>query len=149
MYRGLFLAGYRPSSITILLLLALCPGCSSKSDELKRYAISGNVTFDDQPVPRGEITFMPDITRGNSGPGSSGLIESGKFEIPASRGIVGGAYRVEMNGYHAPTQVTASSENPDTGRPMFEGFQVTVEFPAQQTIHDFSVPSNIQKLSKQ
>jgi acetyl esterase/lipase len=70
--------------------------------ERQRVAISGMAMVDGQPLPRGIVTFIPIDSAGppaipayvfNTGP------VRGQFEVPASRGLVPGKYRVEIHEY--------------------------------------------------
>lgn len=76
----------------LLLLLLLAAGCGG--DASGRYAISGTVTLDGQPVTTGAIAVIP--AQGTDGPTSGGSIEDGEYSIPASKGPTAGRYRVEI-----------------------------------------------------
>lgn len=63
-----------------LLLLLLASGCTS-GDGAARYQVSGKVTFQGQPVERGEITFDTGAGQVNSSQLGSG--GSYSLELPA------------------------------------------------------------------
>jgi hypothetical protein len=65
-----------------LLLLAIAPlGCGGSGPET--YPVSGTVTFDGQPVPDGDILFVPADGKGLPDPGK---IENGEFSFDAKPG---------------------------------------------------------------
>ena len=124
--------------LTTLLLFVTSLGCSSGNGEIERYAIDGTVTYEGQPVPYGTISLIPDADQGNSGPGSTGIIEEGKFQIPANRGIVGGPYRATINGQKTrPEQV---GEGPPNAEVLFEQYEVSIKLPAESTTQAFEIP---------
>src|SRR5260370_40886952 len=45
----------------------LLVGCGG-ADGNKLFRVSGSVTFAGQPVPAGQVSFLPDASRGNGGP---------------------------------------------------------------------------------
>lgn len=75
-----------------LLLLILALGCGG--DSSGRYALSGTVTLDGEPVPTGAIAIVP--APGTDAPTSGGSIQAGEYFIPASEGPTAGRYRVEI-----------------------------------------------------
>ena len=56
--------------------LVLVIGCGYKPDLPDMAPVSGTVTFDGNPLPRGIVQFVPDISKGNSGPTASAEISS-------------------------------------------------------------------------
>jgi hypothetical protein len=74
------------------LALTAAPGCGRSGPE--RFAIGGAVTLDGQPLPDGSIDFTPDES--TPGPTVSGIIEFGRYEIPADRGPIAGSYSVSI-----------------------------------------------------
>lgn len=59
----------------------LCGGCGSKP--IDKYMVSGTVTFDGQPIPKGYLVLRPsDESKAADG----GEIVDGHFEFPASAG---------------------------------------------------------------
>jgi len=86
----------RQKEALILVLLAGV-GCGPSSNTVH---VSGQVTFDGEPVEQGEITFRP--VQGTEGPATGGVIKKGRYEVPANVGPQrGGAYRVEIIGLKA------------------------------------------------
>jgi hypothetical protein len=75
------------------LLLLLVAGCSKESGPA-RFGVSGDVTFDNQPIESGAISFIP--VEGTAGPVAGGRIDDGKYQIEPADGPVPGKYRVEI-----------------------------------------------------
>ena len=80
----------------VFALVVLAPiGCEAPvEDKLPREAISGTVTFDGQPLQKGTIRFDP---TGQGATASGGMVEDGRFDIPADEGPVPGKYKVLIN----------------------------------------------------
>lgn len=121
-----------------LLALAMSPGCWSPSNEIVRYAIDGEVTFNGQPIPVGEIVFEPDFAQGNRGPASSATILKSQFSIPARRGVIGGPYIVRIKGYGPPPRGNNLDEN--AGNELFPEHLISMEIPARSSSQKFHVP---------
>jgi uncharacterized protein (DUF2141 family) len=72
----------------VTLLAAGCGGGASTA--------SGTVTFDGTPIDNGAITFVPE-TPAKDQPKVSEKIYDGKYTIDATRGLLPGKYKVEIN----------------------------------------------------
>ena len=71
-------------------------GCSDRTDDLPRLAISGTVTLDGKPLERGTIRFEPKPA--NRQPVQAfGPIEGGGFAIPSAVGPTPGSYAVVIS----------------------------------------------------
>ena len=68
------------------------PGCAGGDDELARQAISGKVTLDGLPLPKGQIVFDPATSA--TGTRTGGPIVDGTYQLTKSDGPVPGAYNV-------------------------------------------------------
>src|SRR5262245_47986221 len=77
---------------------ALVGGCGRKYKGEKRYAVSGKVTVDGQPMEHGLISFLPQA----EGIVSGGPISSGAYAIPEEKGPNAGKYQVKIN-WNKPT----------------------------------------------
>lgn len=84
--------------LPLTLILFLFAGCSGKEYEgPKRYAVSGKVTFDGEPVDGGIISFIPateqppDKQRTSGGP-----IVGGEYALAEGQGLNEGEYQVEV-----------------------------------------------------
>jgi hypothetical protein len=86
------------ASLAIFLGAVAIAGCGRDQDKL--YDVSGTVTYDGQPVPKGLIFFDPDVTKGGTGPQGLANIWNGKFNTAdKGKGVRGGAYVVRVNGF--------------------------------------------------
>ena len=72
----------------IVAALGMCLGCGSN-----RTTIEGAVTFDEQPVEQGSITFEP---ASGAGPSAGGTIHSGRYKIDAE-GVAPGEMIVRIS----------------------------------------------------
>ncbi|WP_437203537.1 hypothetical protein [Planctomicrobium sp. SH664] len=118
--------------------LLLQAGCGD-SGAPKRYALSGNVTFNGQPVPAGEIRFSPNSERGNQGPGTFAKIEKGRYSTPPNRGTIGGAMIVKIFGFDG-IPYNDRGEIVESGNPLFRPYVVEVDLPQDVAEYDFDVP---------
>jgi hypothetical protein len=113
-----------------LFAATLLAGCSGgQSDRLR---ISGEATFDGQPIPYGEVQFTPDGAKQNSGPQGIATIKDGKYDTSASegKGFAGGHTVVRVIGLSGPG-----------GKPLCD-FEYRVELPRTDTTHDVQVPKS-------
>lgn len=115
-------------------LAVLSAGCGGV-DGPPRYQVTGEVRYQGKPVPAGEIVFRPDTEKGNDGPGSVARIADGRYQTDSGRGVVGGAYIVEIVGFDG----IPSPESLD-GAVLFPPQTETVEFPSTESTHDFDLP---------
>ncbi|NQV26494.1 MAG: hypothetical protein HQ518_19225 [Rhodopirellula sp.] len=122
---------------SVLILAALAPlfllvisGCGGSVDEGRtRFNISGTVTYDGKPVPKGTIYFNP--AEGNVGPQGFAAIVNGKYNTSSEgKGTVGGHH-------------TARIEGTDTaGLPIFVPQFEDIDLPKTATTHSFEVPAS-------
>jgi hypothetical protein len=124
------------------LLILVVAGCGG-SDGPVRYQISGTVTYGGQPVPKGFITITPDTSQGNDGPGGGAPIENGSYRTETSKGIVGGPHHVKIVGYDGIATSMEGEQLPD-GQSLFTPYQTTVDFPKQDSKHNFDIPKSAQ-----
>jgi hypothetical protein len=125
------------SSISCQALLVfgslVCAGCGGPV----RYHVSGQVTYDGQPLPAGVLYLDPDVTRRNDGPQGYAIIKDGSYSTSAAggRGVVGGAYVARIEGFDG----RPGQELP-LGKPLFTDFRQSLDLPAADVRQDFSVP---------
>jgi hypothetical protein len=111
------------------------------------------VNFDGKPVPNGRIQFMPDSSKGNSGPPGYAQIKDGKFDTSAEggKGHVGGPMIVSISG-NDNSESGASPDETDPKAPepksnvLFPNYQETFELPKETTTQDFNVPAEAGKV---
>jgi hypothetical protein len=72
--------GYLVAALLVAGTLSSSAGCGGG---VPRYDVSGTVSFDGQPVERGEVSLIPDDP---AQPPEGGLIESGRFRFQATAG---------------------------------------------------------------
>lgn len=78
--------------ITLVLTSLHLAGCAPGTGG--RVEVSGQVTFDGQPIENGSIALVPlDLAQGKS---VGGTISGGTYLIPAAQGPLPGKYRVEI-----------------------------------------------------
>lgn len=121
-------------------LLILASGCGASQDGPVRYQINGTVTYDDKPVPNGFVSFAPDGTQGNKGPGGGAPIDQGRFKTEANRGTVGGPHVVKIVGYDG-VSVSVEGEQLAHGKPLFPPYETTIDFPKKDGPIEFKVPN--------
>ena len=93
-------------------LLAAAPllfaGCGGPH-EIPRVAVTGTVTVDGTPLPKGKIVFTP--AEGNASLIATAQVVGGRFEAPESFGPIPGMQRVEItstdDGGYAPDDEAA------------------------------------------
>lgn len=115
-------------------------GCGSEPEGPKRYAISGTVTYDGKPVPKGFITFSPDSSKANQGPGSGATIENGKYETEDGKGVIGGPYVVEIRGSDGVPYKEEGEDVPG-GKQLFPKYEVKVDIAKEDSDElNFEIP---------
>ncbi|MEW4564983.1 hypothetical protein AB1K70_20830 [Bremerella sp. JC770] len=124
----------RPISIAVAVSLLFClaaAGCSSGDSNVH---LTGHVTYDGQPVPRGTITFSPDTRQGNAGHGSKAIITNGTYTTRESFGLVGGPHVIRIEGFDG----IAHGDNLD-GRLLFRPHEESYDLPMESGEYDFEI----------
>ncbi|MDB5340208.1 MAG: hypothetical protein JWN70_5827 [Planctomycetaceae bacterium] len=85
-------------SVSIAVLFVV--GCGGT--ESKRIGVSGNVTYNGEPIEDGEISFFPEP--GTEAPPSSALIEDGKYSIAPRWELIPGTYQIRVLSYKVSLQ---------------------------------------------
>ncbi|MFI4873935.1 MAG: hypothetical protein ACIALR_01265 [Blastopirellula sp. JB062] len=124
---------------TLLIATCFLVGCSTNTDGIMRYELSGDVTFQGKPVVNGQITLEPDAQQGNKGPASTAVIKDGKYQVERPRGLVGGAYVARLTGYGAPVEGGGADVN--YGPPLFENLEMRFKAPTENSTHSFDIPA--------
>ena len=99
-------------------------------------------------MPWGCITFLPDGTKGNSGPATLAPIVNGAYQTKAGEGTIGGPHVVLIDAFEAVT-LSPGGKGADGhpapkqrfGKPLFEQVRVQVNLPRQAATHDFALPA--------
>lgn len=126
-------------SLIAVLSVCLIGGCGSTPEGPPRFQVSGSVTYDGKPVPKGFITFEPDSAAGNKGPGGGAPIVNGKYKTYADKGVVGGPHLVKIVGYDG-VSASVEGEQLADGKPLFSTYETKFDFPKQNGTRDFTVP---------
>ena len=123
------------STLPVLTMLAV--GCGGGEDGPQRFDIAGTVTSKGAPVPHGFIQFMPDSSKGNSGPAGSATIIDGKFDTAVSgKGTVGGPHQVVISGFDGKADI--ENELP-YGMPLFSENKSEIDLPKSNHKQDFNI----------
>ncbi len=124
-----------------LIVAAFSSGCRPAYEGPQRFRVSGSVTYKGQPVPKGQIRFMPDTSKQNRGPGGGAQIVDGRYETVRAMGVVGGHYIVTISGTDGiPT--TMHGEQLKDGKQLFPLCQMQHEFPKEDTEWDIVIHEN-------
>lgn len=67
-------------STSIMLVVVLSSGCSN---DIKKYEVSGKITFQGKPIEKGEVTFAPE---GGLGRPDSSMIANGDYKLSVTDG---------------------------------------------------------------
>ncbi len=127
------------ATLIVLASLLVFTGCGKKG--IPKYGLSGQVTYDGKPVPKGYLRFAPDKKKGNSGPGSSATINDGHYETMNDRGTVAGPHIVSVTGTDGIAYKTETGVMIPIGRPLFPEFKISIDIPKEaEGVHDFDIP---------
>jgi hypothetical protein len=118
----------------LAVLIIAFAGCS---DSPTRFSVSGSVTLGGRPVKAGEVTFEPDSSKGNRGPGSVARIKDGRYATEPGMGVIGGAYIVRI----VPLTGVASGDALDGKALLPAPYEERVEFPSADSTRDFDIPN--------
>lgn len=123
--------------LPVLGLVGLMGGCGG--DQVGN-RLTGKVTFNNQPVPAGSITFDPDGAKGNTGASGWARIKDGVYDTAAEggQGVAGGPMVVRIEGYDG----VKIDEERLNGKPLFPEYRVQVDLPKEGGTQDFDVPAS-------
>ncbi len=96
---------------TVLAIIGLFFFASCEGGTASLAPVSGRVSYQNQPLPRGTIVFVPDADRGNNGPLAQGTIQAGGSYTVQTEGKPGAApgwYRVTVIAVEAPAGYSAA-----------------------------------------
>jgi hypothetical protein len=147
--RGTALAAAR-WALCLVAFLAATGGAGCGPRPVRRYAVSGTVTFGGQPVPRGSVSFDPvrPEAAGPGGPravgGGFAHIVAGRFDTAAGgRGHVGGTHRVIVVGL-AGGGDSSGDEAADfyAPPPLFPAYEIKLDLPYENNQLEIQVPTH-------
>jgi len=100
------------------------------------------VTFKGQPIPKGKIQFIPDTSKGNSGPVGFADIKDGAYDtaLPGGHGMPGGPMIIKIEGFD-PSKTEKDKSGETLIKPLFPMYQTTADLPKETTTKDFDVPA--------
>lgn len=140
----------RPVGVAVLGLTALgvvvvATGCGRR--EIPRFDLSGTVTYDGKPIPRGYLVLRPDREAGNEGPGAQADIRDGRYATLPGRGTIGGPHVIDVYGFDGkPYEIPAGALGGVTltnqvGKPLFKVATFHENLPRNHAGHDFAIPA--------
>ena len=130
--------------------LAILVGCGHSGPE--KVVVQGQVTYQGQPVPNGDVMFYP--IEGTTGPASGASIKDGQYVADGRGGVPLGKHRVEIRAYRSGSIGPAGSANDDDWRGRRGGqrqqylparfntdskLTVTVDSSEAPAVHDFQL----------
>ena len=92
--------------IILSMVLACCLFAGCKRSGPERFHVTGQITYDGEPVEVGAIAFYP--IEGTKGPLAGGNVHNGQYDVPASGGPVAGIYRVQIEAMQKPGRQRAN-----------------------------------------
>jgi hypothetical protein len=100
--------------------------------------VSGEVTWQGQPVPAGIITFTPDVRQGNSGAQGVAKIRNGRYSTRDSggRGAAPGPQVITVLGYDGQNP---TDESP-LGQMLFPEYQLERDLSESRSTLDIAIP---------
>jgi hypothetical protein len=123
----------RPLAAALAAAVAAVVGCGG--DE-KLYNVSGTVTYNGKPVPKGLIFFDPDPAKGGTGTQGFANITDGRYTTAVNgKGVRGGAYTVRVAGFDGKE----ANEAP-FGQYLFPEYVLPKELPKADSELNVDVP---------
>jgi hypothetical protein len=120
------------AALAWILGLAALAGCGPSEEKL--YRVSGVVTYNGKPIPKGLIFFDPKA----DGPQGFANIVNGNYDTAQQgKGVRGGAYDVRVNGFDGKQVNDAPF-----GNPLFLEYTGTKDLPQEDSTYDLDVPKS-------
>lgn len=135
----------RQFSLALSLLMAICGGC--QGDDVERATVSGRVTLDGSPIPKGQIRFLP-----TNGPAWSAWINDGNYTTNGTKGVPVGDMQVRIEAYRIPSWYKGGNVTGEESDPPIEQYlphkynlqsdlKTTIEPGAEEVERDFALTS--------
>jgi len=128
------------------LTLVGCSGCNRQAGAPARIHLSGQVSYQGQPVPAGRIELIPDTSKGNSGPAGYAEILNGSYDTSRrGKGAVVGPVIAVISGYSKAPQVQSLSDEEAAIQTadnsiLFRDYRTSIDLQPASTKQDFKVP---------
>lgn len=131
-------------------LAAGLAGCQKAYEGEQRFAVSGKVTVDGQPVDLGVIAFMPHGTGEGQGRVAGAPIRDGIYSVPEEKGPTAATYKVQIHwNKRTGRKVPNPMDREQMIDEMVEGLpakyheqsELTAQVSADQTTFDFELQS--------
>ena len=112
----------------------LLPACGDRNDAFaQRYPVSGQVTYNGQPLPKGVIAFVPE-----KGAGATGIIEDGAYALSTGGdrdGALPGKYKVTISAKEDSEATAKEAYAKQIKKPIAEISKVPRDFLANAANH--------------
>jgi len=103
-------ARVHPVAAILVVFASCCLGC--QQNEIERATISGTITLDGEPIPKGQIRFVP-----TNGPVWSAWIANGVYTTEGTKGVPIGDLQVRIEAYRTPSWYKGG-KSPDDETPL-------------------------------
>lgn len=113
--------------VIMTAILLTCTGCGG--DGVRITDVSGTVNFAGNPIPFGEIEFIPNAVLNHKGPSGSAEIVDGKFDTSdGGRGVVVGPHQLRITAYKSrPTGNEDETKTSEQEPPVFVGYVMDMD----------------------
>lgn len=100
--------GYWTSSrastcLNLVVGILMVSGCGGSPDGPTLATVKGKITYQGKPLTVGQISFIPDSSKGTAGPMASGRVnENGEFQLQTFKpgdGAIVGSHKVVISSY--------------------------------------------------
>lgn len=118
----------------LAIALVLSAGCERGPSRLH---LAGQVSFNGQPVPAGEIYFDPDVAKGKDGPQGFARIENGRYDTRnGGKPLTAGPHVVRILGFDGKAR---PEDDLPFGRRLFSEYTTAVIVSGASPAQDFEV----------
>jgi len=125
------------SSICLVMLACLASSGCGRTDKFDRLVLSGQVTYDGQPVPFGSIWFEPRAAVGQLAPPGFAIIRDGHFETTRRDAPVAGPHLIRISGY--PDEKPQDEDEAER-QILFPEYTMEMELSPAETVLNVDVP---------